>query len=226
MKRFQSLWVGIGTLILSALSSQAVLTFTLDDFRDGFSVPELVANPGQVEFDASVLTIPEMAGTARVATLANDPGSFLSISAETNNDSLGFSAKTLSSGALTLDYLLTAPTDITIGGGDEIVIDISDSDNPPNPATVFIAFASGLGALSNQVAIPAFIGSFTIPLSAFAGVDFTQVTDMQLVIEGSQEFDGRIALVGVQSSTGVPEPSASLALLLVLAGVTNRRKRG
>ena len=225
-------------LILSTASSHAVLTITLDDFRDqlppsGNPQGDLVVNAGTTSASSGVqaLTIPSLAGSNRTISLnyvsgpSNGAASTLS-----GPGRLSYSAGAggLSGGpgtvaTLLAEYDLVAPVDFTAGGGDAFSIDIFSRD--PVVAAEFVvsvASTSGTGMAIAPFSLGGTVQS--IPFAAFAGVDFTEVTGYSITINPEPAFDGSIRLVGV-TGAGVPEPSHAVALLGVLAGAVARRRR-
>jgi len=114
----------------------------------------------------------------------------------------------LNSADLTIDndtgFLFTIPTiDLQV----EMVLTVWDSDSSD----------------SFEYEFPGPVDRFFIPFTAFAGVDFTDVGAIQLVLNGPVAWDGSVDLF----QTGNPAPSPGTVLLLGagLLALVRRRKR-
>ena len=223
-------------LVLATASAQAVVTVTLDDFRDtlppGLPQGDLVVNSGDpIASSTQMLTVPSVAGGDRMISLdyVSSPleGSVSTLIApgrlSFSGGPGGFDGAPDTLATLKADYDLVAPIDFTAGGGDTFSIDIFSRD-PAVAAQIVVSVDSGAGTA--MASAPFTLGGTiqSIPFTAFAGVDFTDVTGYSITINPEPAFDGSIRLIGV-TGAGVPEPSGSVALLAILAGVVARRRR-
>ncbi len=223
-------------LVLATASAQAVVTITLDDFRDtlppGLPQGDLVVNSlDPMASSTQMLTVPSVAGGYRTISLDYVSGpSNASVSTLIAPGRLSFSGGPGGFGGtpgtvatLLADYDLVAPIDFTAGGGYTFLIDIFSRD-PAVAAEIVMSVASGAGTSMASVPFTQSGTTQSVPFTAFAGVDFTDVTGYSITINPEPAFDGSIRLIGVWSA-GVPEASGSVALLAILAGVVARRRR-
>ena len=229
--------IGVAVMAMAMVSAEAVVTIAIDDFHDllppGGPRGNLVVSSGSPMASATTtLTAPSLAGTVRTISLEFGSGGGeaiastlvapgrLSFSADT-----GFGSFPPVTAVMEANYNFAAPVDFTLAGGDGIGVDIFSRDTAVD-ANITVKVTSSGGGMAMSTA-PFTLGGTvqTFDFTSFPGIDFTQVESLSVKITPQPAFDGAIRLLGVTSSSGVPEPSGSMALLALLAGVVARRKR-
>ncbi len=224
-----------GLMGITALASHAgvtlapTITIALDDFRDGLGTDPLqVFVPTTSATTSETLTVPGLVGATRDTTVSHLGGD-ARVRATISGNTLSFSSDANTHGMLTLEYAFPTPIDFTQAGGHAFLIDVVSSDNPPVAGDFALAAASVGGTLSGPAMTPFVVGAVEVAFSdaAFAGVDFSEVTNVTLTYNVDPEFDGSIQMIGISApgAAGVPEPSGAVALLTVLVGAMARRRR-
>lgn len=231
--------------------SQAAVSLYIDDFSDeiglseesdtttiGGTVEALIVNTTDPSDVASVsqttpagttregtLTVvgpltSGISGTVATAVLGGD--GFLVIQV---NDGV---AGTTEIGTFTFDYDFGPVFDATSGGLlDTVELEVNSSDWDPTKGTLnvdFIENGSGDTATWSVTPTVGLQSASLVSLTGAASVDFSQISDVRLRLEGASDLDITVTEFGL-SGTGIPEPSSALLALLGSGFLIARRRR-
>jgi hypothetical protein len=219
--------LGLGALLGIISLAPAANAVTILDVFNGPQSASITPGPSSTTFNDTTANI---LGGARTLSVGRTAGAG-NISSNVNNGQLVFSSDFATDGFLTLDYS-TPAFDITPGANGltgELAGDLGGAT-----FTLTITSAGG-GSSSSTPTLIVPTGSagsfspFSIPFSALSGtVDLTQVTGVQLRLNGANSFDGALRLLQFSTPPGnVPEPG-TVALLIggaVSGAVVLRRRR-
>lgn len=197
---------------------------------------------------STVLTTTDSAGATRLVTLthldpAYDPAKLKGNSSAYVNTNLALAPNFLGFGTDT-----SAPTRLDVGydftttgsgsldaatGNSHILVSVLDTDGGDNTVSATLSFTDLNGIMISRTFTElgvdvAVTGEKLVPFDSFPGVDFSQLSDLDIswVNPGEAQYDGMISLVGAGTlSASVPEPSLTLPLLSILAMTLSRRKR-
>ncbi len=223
----------------SSQSSQGAVVLFIDDFEDEIGVSEeadteagvqsfKVGVVGDLSDTATVtLTLPGTAAADRTSTLVSTGDAVQSTALVIGGaNRFSYNNGSLASSTMTVTYDYTPTFDLTDTGTiDSVELTIVTSDiGMGNSGSFDITFFDGTNTATWD--LPETAGTHTTTFAAMTNggaVNFSALTQIQMNLTGDK-WDMSVTAFG-GSTPLIPEPSASLLLLLGLTSLSARRRR-
>lgn len=228
--------LSLAILSLAEVSTKGALV-VIDNFSVIYGAPDtptmVVNNSDPQDTSSTVITSAGIANVTRSATL-DYTGSHPTqvVTSNISGSSVSFNNSPDTTATLTLSYTFPNGSPANLMGvlNNVIILEFLSSDNPPQSATLDLAFTSvggGSASVSLDTAFPAqvFPTSRVTPMASWAGVNFSQISNVTLTWKGGLAYDGDLNVLGADFVGAVPEPSTSLLLAGALLGFVSRRRR-
>ncbi len=234
--------IAILALLLLAAKSSAFATIIIDEFADYHEIETTTPGTGSHELDGlGVLGgSRELSITAFASSLVG--GARININ-DSKPDALFYDPTRGPDGAVAQGQIIwdgnqddnSDPQGFNAGGlgGDNMGVDLTagdlirvvvNSSLPSDDSTLTIEVASDGGAnlATKSLPLPTFgssmVTNYDFPFADFAGIDFSDVSAMQLKIDTSSDPRLQIEIERAVVTTNVPEPT-SLALVVTMLGL-------
>jgi len=218
--------------LVGPLCAGTVGALTIDGFNDPFYgvISDNNSNQGDARTAAGVLggtrkiAITSVTGAIpgfRSSTVTMNAGdSRLSVS---NSDGVDSTVTVTWDGSTADPYTVVTNglggTNLTVGNGTGFLLSIPSIDQN---VTITLTVWDG----DSNAAVPTnFLGpvsNFVIPFNSFAGIDFTAIGAIQMVLNGPVAWDGSVDVFGTQTT---PTPATLALLLFGLPGLARARRR-